>query len=705
MLDKWYKKEKPVFTGISRGIGGFSFGIPSAGGGGFSSGGGSASGATLTPLSDGVADGDFKFFGFTAPGTFTVTGGPVYADILVIGGGGAGAGAPNGNGGAGGGAGGVVMMPGIELNVGNYPVTVGAGGASDNGGGGVLPNDNAGRLGSPSSFGSSPSPTYVVAGGGGRGAQGVDGPNSNTEANGAGSGGGGSSPSPGPFREGHQGQIGDNTTTGRLVREYANPGSRSAGGANSGGWGGGGGAGSMGNTSTPNGGGRGGAFSRINEFPAPVTGPLIPAPTRSAWTSAVGPQGCFGAGGGGGSWNMPSFTPRGGYPNSISGGKGGQGAGGGSSGTQGTAGVEFTGSGGGASGPAPVSSWAGGKGGDGIVLIRQVVKTGFSYISATGGDATDTREGYKYHYFTTPGSSPFTITGGSGMVEYFAVGGGGGGGGAPTGGADGGGGGGAGGVLEGSKYCESGDSFTFVVGAGGATNTNGNDTTLFGLTAMKGGAGSSGPGQGAGGGSGVASGGGGSAAGNSGGAQDPGAADPINQGYRGGGSNAGGGPGGGGAGGGGAGGDGASSHGPWGFKDTGADSLSDGPNSYGGPGGYGIVCGFPLPNSYGGNVPAHQQRGHGGSVGYPPAFRGFAGGGGGGNWASKPERGHGGMGNRVVNDGSTAPYYGGGSGANQQSHGSAGAANTGGGGGGGGHPGYGGYPGGSGIVIVRYQVS
>ena len=26
MLDKWSKKEKPVFTGISRGIGGFGFG-------------------------------------------------------------------------------------------------------------------------------------------------------------------------------------------------------------------------------------------------------------------------------------------------------------------------------------------------------------------------------------------------------------------------------------------------------------------------------------------------------------------------------------------------------------------------------------------------------------------------------------------------------------------------------------------------------
>ena len=30
MIDKWFKKEKPVFTGITRGLGGFGFG----GGGG-----------------------------------------------------------------------------------------------------------------------------------------------------------------------------------------------------------------------------------------------------------------------------------------------------------------------------------------------------------------------------------------------------------------------------------------------------------------------------------------------------------------------------------------------------------------------------------------------------------------------------------------------------------------------------------------------
>ena len=34
MLDKWHKKQKPVFTGIARGIGGFAFGHVTGGAGG-----------------------------------------------------------------------------------------------------------------------------------------------------------------------------------------------------------------------------------------------------------------------------------------------------------------------------------------------------------------------------------------------------------------------------------------------------------------------------------------------------------------------------------------------------------------------------------------------------------------------------------------------------------------------------------------------
>ena len=32
MLDKWFKEEKPIFTGVSRGVGGFGFGTGGGGG-------------------------------------------------------------------------------------------------------------------------------------------------------------------------------------------------------------------------------------------------------------------------------------------------------------------------------------------------------------------------------------------------------------------------------------------------------------------------------------------------------------------------------------------------------------------------------------------------------------------------------------------------------------------------------------------------
>ena len=47
MLDKWHKKEKPVFTGISRGMGGFSFGAAAADDGG---GGGGEDGTQSKPF-------------------------------------------------------------------------------------------------------------------------------------------------------------------------------------------------------------------------------------------------------------------------------------------------------------------------------------------------------------------------------------------------------------------------------------------------------------------------------------------------------------------------------------------------------------------------------------------------------------------------------------------------------------------------------
>ena len=67
-------------------------------------------------------------------------------------------------------------------------------------------------------------------------------------------------------------------------------------------------------------------------------------------------------------------------------------------------------------------------------------------ITATGGDAVSTPgDGYKYHYYTTTGSSTFVISSGAGNVEYIVIGGGGSGGGHGNG-DTGHGGGGAGGL-------------------------------------------------------------------------------------------------------------------------------------------------------------------------------------------------------------------------------------------------------------------
>ena len=78
-------------------------------------------------------------------------------------------------------------------------------------------------------------------------------------------------------------------------------------------------------------------------------------------------------------------------------------------------------------------------------------------ISATGGTTTLTGS-YKYHVFTTSGS--FTISSGSGTVNYLVVGGGGG------GGDRHGGGGGAGGIRTGS-WSATPATYTITVGAGG----------------------------------------------------------------------------------------------------------------------------------------------------------------------------------------------------------------------------------------------
>jgi hypothetical protein len=86
-------------------------------------------------------------------------------------------------------------------------------------------------------------------------------------------------------------------------------------------------------------------------------------------------------------------------------------------------------------------------------------------ISATGGTTTEAG-GYRYHAFTTVGTSTFSVTG-DGFVEVLVVAGGGGGGGSYGSG----GGGGAGGLVYHSAKAVTSGNYSVVVGAGGAGGT------------------------------------------------------------------------------------------------------------------------------------------------------------------------------------------------------------------------------------------
>ena len=116
----FFVKEKPVFTGISRGVGGFGFGKSAGGGGGV--GAISASGGDLNGES--TPDGNI-YHVLYSPGTLTVSSGGE-CDILLVGGGASGRGG-HGPGGAGGQ---VVLQESQTLAAGSYPIAIGDGGAA-----------------------------------------------------------------------------------------------------------------------------------------------------------------------------------------------------------------------------------------------------------------------------------------------------------------------------------------------------------------------------------------------------------------------------------------------------------------------------------------------------------------------------------------------------------------------------------------------
>jgi hypothetical protein len=293
-----------------------------------------ATGGTITTVCT-----NFKVHTFTGPGTFCVScagnsGGSNTVSYVVVAGGGGGGKSSNGGsryGGGGGGAGGyreskassdcytapcVAASGGLPVAVSGYPITVGGGGPTGPGSGGI-----PGGKGSNSVF--TGTSTITAAGGGGGTS---DEGNCNATCKNGGSGGGGSALS-GANPAGNPGGTGNTPSTSPAQGTPGFAGSPSTGGA-----GGGGGAGGP-SCATP--------FS--------LTG-------KDGSTSSINGTPTARAGGGGG--GSPSANTPGGP------------GGGGSSGIPASAGTANTGGGGGGSNHQPPSSQPGAAGGSGIVIIR-----------------------------------------------------------------------------------------------------------------------------------------------------------------------------------------------------------------------------------------------------------------------------------------------------------------------------------------------
>jgi hypothetical protein len=318
---EWHKKEKPVFTGIARGVGGFGFGgaaAVSAAAGAFAATGGNV---------DGLAPGNgYKYHTFTSPGTFIVSGSPGIVEILMVAGGGGGGVLAGG-----GGAGGLVYGPAIPLAVSTYNVTVGQGGAG--------PTGFFGSSGSPGTATIITNGSYTITANGGGGSR------NQGEGYAGGSGGGAGQSSVPNIGPGNQPSANPGVSG---ILQYGFPGGLGEGSSPTDRGGGGGGAGEAGHSRsspTPARGGDG------RQYPA-FTGSLIGVP-------ALSPLNGYFAGGGGGGSRSDSYG--------LAARPGGLG-GGGTGETSTTAGVTNSGSGGGAGSYPDVP--VGKAGGPGILIIR-----------------------------------------------------------------------------------------------------------------------------------------------------------------------------------------------------------------------------------------------------------------------------------------------------------------------------------------------
>jgi len=336
MMFEWHKKEAPVFTGVTRGVGGFGFGKAAT----------ATAGPVDTFATGGIiADisGGYRLHAFTQPGTFTVPSQVFFssAEILMLGGGGGGGNTIGG----GGGSGGAVYHPSYPITAGTpIAVTVGSGGA-----------------GSPTP-GSAPTPSAIYASGRGT-------PGGNTvfgllTANAGGGGGNYSGASNDAGPGGSSGGLGG-AANGTVPATQPSQPQGIAGFTQSGGVG-------ADSPSTNVGGGGGGAGGGGSEK---TGGPGVVYPQFSGYLNT---SGTFGGGGGGG-----TRTPS--EPTAGSGGAGGGGNGGAGT-SPGFVATHGTGSGGGAGGYSDANDIgaSGARGGNGVVLIRYAYPTPITSATAKG---------------------------------------------------------------------------------------------------------------------------------------------------------------------------------------------------------------------------------------------------------------------------------------------------------------------------------
>ena len=358
----FFVKEKPVFTGITRGLGGFGFG---GGGGGAAAPTGplSASGGNIANALE--PGNGYKYHTFGTPGTFVVTGTNVVEVLVVAGGGGGQQLSSIASGGAG--AGGVVHAVNYAVTDGSYDVSVGDGGTAG-------PGSDYGTDGGDSYFGGSPQ--RLTAKGGGRtgywpGAAGNPG--------GSGAGGMGTTgtyPWPGPVTAGKAATQPGQSHPGApgTITNYGNPGGAGGGaGGNSLAGGSGGGAGGAGeagggSAATPSG-GPGQPFAEFAYplcFPASyLPGFATPGNPKAGYTPSPNAS-HYGGGGGGGKHIAETGNSQ---PGTGVGGAGGGGQGGNGQPVNGYPGLDYLGGGAGdQAGYDPGTT-----GGKGVVIIRYAV--------------------------------------------------------------------------------------------------------------------------------------------------------------------------------------------------------------------------------------------------------------------------------------------------------------------------------------------